>query len=393
MLIVSVDHFIYINGQYFCKPYSFLSLSQYWDNFNRIKLLGHQIIGSSIPEGWIAIPKEISFYPINGINNFNLIERKKTKNKIWDFIKDEKIAYIRMPDFRVLEIYKLIKNKIPYFCEFHGDWEESLLAQKLNKEGFKNRIKGYLSKYRAKKAGEFYREIGRGAVANISIGPKLIEKYNLDIKPSLATANHIMKEDMIKGRESFDLKDNILRLLFVGELQHRKGLYYLIHALAKLKNEYSDNFTLSIVGVGYLDSELKQMVKDLGLSKNISFKGAIYDRNILGKEYEDSNVFILPSIAGEGVPRVLQEAQAYGCAIIATDIGSTYWQLQNNSGILIKPNNIKDIVDAIKIMFNSEDRKEYSQNASTNALSFTYEKQKYGIKQFLETNLNKYLDE
>ncbi len=393
MLIVSVDHFININGRYYCKPYSLLSLSQYWDIFPRVKLLGKEIVGTSVPSGWMPIPDKIVFYPINGIDNKNLFKRKQIKAALWNFIKDEDIVYIRMPDFLVLEIYKLIKNKIPYFCEFHGDWEESLLTQKLHTIGFKNKIKGFLAAYRAKKAGKYYREIGKNALVNISIGPRLIEKYDLNIRPSLATANHIIKKEMIIEREDFKLNEDVLKLLFVGELQHRKGLNYLIQALSQLKKDSNYKFSLSIVGVGYLDEELHAKVKDNGLQEEIDFKGAIYDRTMLAKEYKDANVFVLPSIAGEGVPRVLQEAQAFGCAIIATDIGSTYWQLQNDSGLLIEPNSSESLMNAIKIMYEEARRKELSLNATKNAFEFTYEKQKKGIAEFLHKYLEKYIND
>jgi len=391
MLIVSVDRFIHISGKYYCKPYSLLSLSQYWDVFPEVKLLGHEITGNIIPDGWLVIPEDIVFYPINGIDNLNPIIRKKIRNEIWDFIKEEKIAYLRMPDFRVLEIYKFIKNKIPYFCEFHGDWEESLLAQKLNTVDLKNKIKGFLANYRAKIAGQYYREIGENALVNISIGPRLIEKYNLDVKPSLATANHIIKKETIIVRDNYDLNKEVLSLLFVGELQHRKGLDYLIQALAKLKKDSNYKFSLSIVGIGYLDKELDAMVAAKGLKNDIHFKGAIYDRDTLEKEYKKANVFVLPSIAGEGVPRVLQEAQAFGCAIIATDIGSTYWQLQNDSGILIKSNSVQSLIDAIMTMYDDERRKELSLNATKNAYEFTYEKQKDDIAKFIHMHLKEYI--
>ncbi len=393
MLIVSVDQFININGKYYCKPYSLLSLSQYWDVFQKVKLLGYEIRGTIVPDGWVLVPDKITFYPINGINSSNLFNKRKTKKRIWNFIKDEKIAYIRMPDFRVLEVYKLIRHKIPYFCEFHGDWEEALLAQKLNTNGLKNKIKALVANNRAQKAVNYYKEIGQNALINISIGPKLIEKYNLNIKPSLATANHIIKKDMIIERDNFILKNKILNLLFVGELQHRKGLDYLIQALSQLQKEKNSKFHLNIVGVGYLDNELQSMAEENNLQDKISFKGGIYDRELLAQEYKNADVFILPSIAGEGVPRVLQEAQAFGCAIIATDIGSTYWQLQNDSGILIEPNSISSLFDAITIMFDDEIRKKLSLNSSKNAFEFTYEKQKENIAKFLNTYLGEYIHE
>lgn len=388
MLIVCNDTFILVNGKYYCKSYSLLSLSQYWDIFSNVKLLGIEIIGSVVPDGWISIPQEIVFYPINDVNSYNCFTKYKIKKRIWNLIKNENLAYLRMPDYRVLEVYKLIRNKIRFFCEFHGDWEEALLAQKLNTVGFRNKFKYLLAGYRAKIASNYYKEISKNSLINISIGPKLIEKYNLNVKPALATTNHIIKKNMIFERSDFKLKGGILKLLYVGELQHRKGLHYLINALLDLKRYETFKFDLTIIGQGYLESELKEIVKIKKLGNDIKFKGAIYNPEALAKEYKNADVFILPSIAGEGVPRVLQEAQAFGCAVIATNVGSTYWQLQNNSGILIEPKSTEALMNAIKLMFNDEKRKEFSLNATKNAYEFNYEKQKKNIFNFLKNNLD-----
>ena len=387
MVIASVDNFINIKGIFYCKPYSYMSLSQYWDLDANVKLLGIEVFNVEIPLGWIAIPENIIFYPINGIDQINFVRRKEIKKDIWEFIKNEKLVYLRMPDYRILEIYKLIKGKINFFCEYHGDWGESLLTQKLNRKGLKNKFKCYLANYRAKVADRYIEEIGANSRANISIGPALINKYKLDRKPFLVTTNHIVKKSMIEERNRFDLNSGIINILFVGELQHRKGLHYLLSALKCSKENLKMKFTLKIVGAGYLEKELRDIVKEYHLQEEVDFKGAIYDRNELNKEYRNADLFILPSIAGEGVPRVLQEAQSFGCPIIATNIGSTYWQLKNESGILIEPRNSKAIVNSIKMVYEKGKRKSLSLNATRNAYEFTYENQREGIKYFLHKNL------
>ncbi len=383
MVIASADNFINISGTYYCKPYAHISLSQYWDIFKDVKLLGSEIFGSEVPFGWVSIPSTIVFCSINQINSYNPFIKNKIKKRVWEFIKNENLVYLRMPDYKVLEIYKLVKQRISYFCEFHGDWGESLLSEKYNRNGLKNILKFCFANYRAKRADNYFLEIGKNSIANIAIGPALISKFNLDDRPFLATTNHIVKMDMINPKDKFELKSGVLHILFVGELQYRKGLEYLLIALKDIKSLKLLKFKLTIVGEGYLKEKLKTLVHDYNLDDDVVFKGVIFDRSILGEEYSNADVFVLPSIAGEGVPRVLQEAQSFGCPIIATDIGSTYWQLQNSSGILIKSSSSAAIFDALIKVSDIEERKVLSINSIINAKKFAYEIQRDGIQNFV----------
>lgn len=393
MLIVSVDMFVYVRGVYYCKPYSFTSLSQFWELDDKSTLLGIEHIHDSIPKGWVAIPANIKCLDIKNICSKKALKRKKNEELVRLAVDNEKVAYIRMPDYRVYRVYKLIKGAIPFFCEFHGDWEEALLAQKYNNKGIKNNIKMLVAPLRAAQAKKRYFELAKESLANISIGPALVSKYELNVKPFLTTTNHIVSQKDIITNFSKQKYKEVYEFIYIGELQHRKGLNFLLEAIKLIKTNSKIKFRLQIVGEGYQKEELIDYCKVLDLDDCVDFCGAIYDRNLLDQKLIEADVFILPSIAAEGVPRVLQEAQSKGCAIIATDIGGTYWQLENNSGFLIRPKSSDEIhINLLKLCDGNELLAEMKITAIKQANLFSYEKQKNGIQSFLLENLGKYFD-
>jgi glycosyltransferase involved in cell wall biosynthesis len=69
---------------------------------------------------------------------------------------------------------------------------------------------------------------------------------------------------------NFDMQRHQNELLFVGRLVPKKGLNYLLDALAILVRERPE-LRLSIVGFGPEESALKQQVMRLKLEKNVNF--------------------------------------------------------------------------------------------------------------------------
>jgi glycosyltransferase involved in cell wall biosynthesis len=391
MIIISADIFVEKDKKKYCKPYSFTSLSQFWELSNEVVLFGNQNNNVDI-SGWVEIPKHITCLDISGITKFSFIKNEVLIEKVKKIASEHSVAYLRMPDKRTYQIYKIISGLIPIFCEFHGDWEEAFDIQRLKTDSFKSILKGLLATYRAKKAKQAYYGICDVSKFNLTIGPRIAEKYgmlNSVSTPCLVTTNHtVLKNDIVELQSIKGNCDSTLKLVYVGELQTRKGVLYLLEALNDL-NESGVDFFLKIVGDGYLMKTLCEFVISNELQSRVSFLGAVYDRDKLNDVLVESDVFILPSIAAEGVPRVLQEAQSKGCAIIATDIGSTYWQLEENAGLLIKPKCKNSIAEAIlAFVGNPEYLNSMKENAIVRARLFSYEIQKSNIQSFVKLNLD-----
>ena len=101
-------------------------------------------------------------------------------------------------------------------------------------------------------------------------------------------------------------------VLYVGRLAPKKGVEYLIRAMTDV------NANLTIVGDGPERNKLEMIAEELDVA--VTFVGEV-PPNEVNRYYEDAEVFVLPSIEGEGMPNVLLEAMAWGLPVIATESG------------------------------------------------------------------------
>ena len=109
-----------------------------------------------------------------------------------------------------------------------------------------------------------------------------------------------------------------LRILFLGRIGQRKGIFDLIKAIAHLDDAHRRRIHLTVGGDGDVDS-LKAAVSEYSFEQIISYRGWV-----TGKEKHDllssSDVFVLPSY-NEGLPISILEAMTYGLPIVATPVG------------------------------------------------------------------------
>ncbi|HKS36977.1 MAG TPA: glycosyltransferase [Verrucomicrobiae bacterium] len=114
-----------------------------------------------------------------------------------------------------------------------------------------------------------------------------------------------------------------VRILVVGRLVAIKGHEYCIRAVAKLRDRHP-GVRLEIVGDGPLRKTLEELAAKLDLQQIVTFSGAC-DGVTLNRLMAESHLFVLPSVSIEGDQEgqglVLQEAQACGLPVIATDSG------------------------------------------------------------------------
>ncbi len=131
-----------------------------------------------------------------------------------------------------------------------------------------------------------------------------------------------------------------LRVLCVSRLIRRKGIDYLIEAIAKL-----DRVGLCIVGDGNMEKELGGLASWLGAAGCVEFVGAVPHERI-HKFYEKADVFVLPSL-GEGMSNSVLEAMASGLPVIVTDTGGTK-ELVNGNGFVVPMRDPAALAGAIK---------------------------------------------
>jgi glycosyltransferase involved in cell wall biosynthesis len=111
-------------------------------------------------------------------------------------------------------------------------------------------------------------------------------------------------------------------VLFVGRLVEKKGLRYLIEAIAQL-GAGSRPITLQVVGDGPLRAELEALARRLGV--DAEFLGVLGSAAVR-QRLQRARVLCLPSVTAEngdaeGLPIVILEAQSCGVPVITSARG------------------------------------------------------------------------
>jgi phosphatidylinositol alpha-mannosyltransferase len=130
--------------------------------------------------------------------------------------------------------------------------------------------------------------------------------------------NGIDVESYARPRPPFpELQDGKINLLFVGRLDKRKGLIYLLKALPHVKYHFPN---LRLIVVGAFDEaqmeEYHDFVRDTGLT-DVVFKGFVSDEDKI-RYYQQCDVYCSPAIGRESQGVVLLEAMAARKPVIAS---------------------------------------------------------------------------
>jgi len=160
-----------------------------------------------------------------------------------------------------------------------------------------------------------------------------------------------------------DPKEKIIRkhsgqakiILFVGRLDHVKGVPVLIEAFAILTERFQD-LHLNIVGDGPSRIELETLVKQKELNRYVTFHGYKSQKELY-TYYSESDMLVLTSFA-EGIPLVLMEAMAYGVTVVAPWIAGIPELVEDDvNGMLTIPAHINSLVDKMNLLIKDAKRR------------------------------------
>ena len=151
--------------------------------------------------------------------------------------------------------------------------------------------------------------------------------------------------------------DNAPRtVISVGTLKARKCMDRTLEAFARLAGDYPDA-TLTIVGIGEMEAQLRARIAALGLERRVTLTGGLPHEAVLAR-MANSDLFVLPSW-GEGYGIVYIEAMAAGCiAVGARGEGIEDTITDGENGFLVPAGDIDAIERVMRAVF--EDRGAYA---------------------------------
>jgi glycosyltransferase involved in cell wall biosynthesis len=152
------------------------------------------------------------------------------------------------------------------------------------------------------------------------------------------------------------------RLLFVGRLDERKGLRYLLEALPTVLMHQP--VRLRIVGKGILEPEIKAQCRALDLENVVDFLGFV-TKEELADEYAACDIFVLPAIVDskgdtEGLGIVIIEALAHEKPVIASAVGGIVDVIRSRETGLLVPEKAPSVLAQaiIELLLNPETARE-----------------------------------
>lgn len=185
------------------------------------------------------------------------------------------------------------------------------------------------------------REQARLADRTVSLGGGLTREVRdflklpdtrIEVLPNAVDLGYI--DSFAKGMKA---EGGRTRFVFVGRLEHNKGIGYLCEAFAGLPEAH-----LTIVGSGPLGDELRARYA----LPNIEFAGRLDDAELFAR-YHASDGFVFASLY-EGMPTVILEAMACSLPVIATDIGAVRTMVDKDNGFVVAPASSDALAGAVR---------------------------------------------
>ena len=149
---------------------------------------------------------------------------------------------------------------------------------------------------------------------------------------------------------------------FVGRISREKGIWYLIDAFIQIKDIMLD-YHLVLIGEGQYISIFKERIQRENLQDRIHILGF---KDNPWQYYRAFDCKSLGSIENEGISQSLMEAMLVGCPVIGTNIGGIPDIIKHQeTGLLISPENIKQLANAIRQIIEQPKKSEHMAHRAT----------------------------
>jgi colanic acid/amylovoran biosynthesis glycosyltransferase len=163
-------------------------------------------------------------------------------------------------------------------------------------------------------------------------------------------------------------KTDKIKILTVARLVEKKGVQYAVKAVAELVKEFPE-IEYKIAGDGILNSEIKNLIKELHVEEHIKMLGW-KQQDEIEELLEEADFFLAPSVTSEegdqeGIPVAIMEAMAKGLIVISTFHSGIPELVQDGkTGLLAPERDVDVLVEKLKYLIDNEDEwEDFSLNA------------------------------
>jgi glycosyltransferase involved in cell wall biosynthesis len=190
-----------------------------------------------------------------------------------------------------------------------------------------------------------YRAFCRHAFGNpdLVIFPSQYLKTVYEMEKFFPAANRVVMPNPAPAFEAVQRTERSpgpLRLLFVGQLEHHKGVSFLLDAFEQVETPAQ----LILAGEGTLSAEVKKRVAQ---NKHISYLGYVSTSQLVNC-LEVADALVVPSLCYENSPTVIYEALQTGVPVIAADIGGVGELIQEGkNGYLFSAGSVDGFLAAV----------------------------------------------
>ncbi len=289
--------------------------------------------------------------------------------------------------YKLLKTFKKQKKKEPFIQTIHGVLADEYI--KATQRGSPT-IQTKLANIVMWKLSKLEKQAAEKADIIITISKytqnKIIQLYEIEKEKIRIVPNGVDIQKFKPRKNLTRIKrqigiNNRQCVLFVGRLIPRKGLSFLVQAAKHIIKE-KEQTAFVIVGDGPQKNQLISYLEKNRIRKNFIFLGDIKDE-ILPLIYNCAEIFVFPSVQeGQGI--ALLEAQAASKPVITFNTGGVRETILNQeTGLLVEPNN-KELANAImKLLKNNEMRNKMGKKGREFvSKNFSWEK---SAKKLLET--------
>jgi glycosyltransferase involved in cell wall biosynthesis len=175
-----------------------------------------------------------------------------------------------------------------------------------------------------------------------------------------------------------------LRLIFLGNVIHRKGLHTLLEAISFQRSAFGLDVVGGLTAEPRYDRAMQEKVAVNGLRSTVRFHGPLDNEDLIAK-LKSAQVLVVPS-SYEGFGIVYLEGMAFGLPAIGTTAGAASEIISDGeNGYLIPPDDAAKLAERLSTLARNRD---LLADMSVKALERYRQQPKWeqtasGIRQFL----------